>query len=265
MGVVEVDGATTRVWRQGQGRPVVYLHSGFAEIGDLPFLEVLSGAGLAVVAPELPGFGNSDALASPQRVEDVVFHLRRLLDTLGVYQPVLIGSSLGGWLAAEVAVWFPERISALVLIDAWGIKLAGEELFDIFSCSNHELWSRAFPDGGDLVAYLGPVLEHCADGPESLRLHLFKAAEGTARIGWNPYLHNPRLAARLAALAVPTLVVWGEADQVAPLAYGQAFAAAIPAARLEVISGAGHVPVLDHPGETAAVVTEFLSQEPSVA
>lgn len=261
MDVIDVDGVGVRVRRQGNGRPIVYLHSIFGEVGALPFFDGLADAGFEVFAPELPGFGQSGALPGCQRLEDVVFHLRRLFDALGIEQTVLVGSSLGGWLAAEIGVWFPDRIEALVLIDALGIRVEDEVPFDIFGSSHHDLWAAAFGDGGDLIRFLGPVLAESEDGPDAIRLHLFRAMEATARIGWNPYLHDPKLPARLASLRAPTLIAWGGADRVVPAAHGDAFATAIPRARLEVLAGCGHVPALEQPRHAAAVIAGFVAPE----
>src|SRR5438105_10161862 len=103
---LSVDGKTARLHRQGVGQPLVYLHSGFGEVGALPFFAELERAGFEVLAPELPGFGASDPAPDWHHVEDAVFHLRLVLDALAVDRAVLVGSSLGGWLAAALAVWF---------------------------------------------------------------------------------------------------------------------------------------------------------------
>jgi pimeloyl-ACP methyl ester carboxylesterase len=258
---LEVDGVRLRLERHGEGEPaLVYLHSIFGEVGALPFFDQLAASGLTVVAPELPGFGASDALPGPLRIEDVVFHLRRLLDVLGLEHPVLVGASLGGWLAAETAVWFPGRVRALVLMDAFGLRVEGAPAFDVFGSTHHELWAAAVADG-DLLRHLGPVLGESNDGPDAVRLHLFRSMEASARIGWNPYFHDPKLGARLGALGAPALVVWGGADGVLPLAHGEAYAGSLPRARLEVVPGCGHVPALEQPAQAARLVAGFLAGE----
>lgn len=248
-----VGGKSARVWRGGEGRPLLYLHSGFGEAGALPFFAALAARGFSVVAPELPGFGRSDPAPDWHRIEDAVFHLRGAVDALTTEPPVVVGSSLGGWLAAELAVWFPERVAGLVLVDAVGLRIEGAPVFDLFAARQAELLQRVFPHGGDLLSMIAPAIEG-SDDENAVLLHFFHAMEATARIGWNPYLHDPKLLDRLPLITAPTLVVWGGDDTVVPLAHGEAYAKLIPGARLEVIDGCGHLPALERPDELAAVL-----------
>jgi pimeloyl-ACP methyl ester carboxylesterase len=259
MQLVEVDGVRSRLQRQGSGSPLVYLHSGFGEAGPLPVFGEFAGAGFEVFAPELPGFGRSDPPSGWHRVEDAVFHLRRILDVLGLERVTMVGSSLGGWLAAEVAVWFPERVGALVLLDSLGLRVEGAPVFEIFGSPQHEVWRRALPGGGDLPALIRPALED-GDDPNAVLVHLLHAMEAQARIGWNPYLHDPALARRLHLVGAPTLVVWGAEDGIVPLAHGEAYAAAIPGARLVVLDGCGHLPALERPAAVASLVADFVRE-----
>lgn len=237
MDVFEVDGRRARAQRQGAGRPLVYLHSGFGEVGALPLFDELAC---------------------------VVFDVRRVLDVLDVERATFVGSSLGGWLATELAVWFPERVEAFVLHDALGLRIEGAPVYDVFGSSQHDVWARALPHGGDLIRHLAPAVDG-DDDPDAVRLHLFHALETTARIGWNPYLHDPKLLARLPLIGAPTLVLWGADDGIVPLAHGEAYAAGIPGARLAVLHSCGHLPALERPAELAAVVAAFVLKEASVA
>jgi pimeloyl-ACP methyl ester carboxylesterase len=232
--------------------PLLYLHSGFGEAGALPLFDHLVDAGFRVTAPPLPGFGESGPAHDCHRIEDAVFQLRPLLDE----RPVVVGSSLGGWLAAELAVWFPDRVRALVLLDAVGLRLDGAPIFDIFSARHPETMRRVLPHGGDLLELLKPAYD--AADPSAALLHLFNASEATARLGWNPFLHDPKLLGRLPGVTAPTLVVWGADDGVVPLAHGEAYAAAIPDARLEVIVGCGHLPALEQPAAVADLAADFV-------
>ena len=258
MGTFTVDGKSARVWRQGTGRPLLYLHSGFGEVGALPFFAALADAGFGVVAPELPGFGRSDPAPDWHRIEDAAFHLRRTCEALALPRCTVVGSSLGGWLAAELAVWFPERVSSLVLVDAVGLRVDGAPVFDLFAARQGELLQAVFPHGGDLPAMIAPAIAG-SDDDNAVLLHFFHAMEATARIGWNPYLHDPKLLARLPLVSAPTLAVWGGDDRVVPLAHGETYAGAIPGARLAVLDGCGHLPVLERPDEVAALVASSVA------
>jgi pimeloyl-ACP methyl ester carboxylesterase len=259
METVRVDDVDCRLQRQGDGSPVLYLHSCFGEVGELPFFAALDNRGFSVVAPELPGFGATSAPRDWNRVEDAAFHLRRLCDVLGLERVAVVGSSFGGWLAAELAVWYPERFTALVLVSPFGLRVEGSPLPELFWSRQEdqdEVVARAFPGGG-LAEALAPVLENGRD-EAALAVHLLQAMEGTARLGWSPYLHDPRLERRLAALSVPALVVWGTADRMLPGEHADRYAEAIPHARLRVCEAWGHVPALEHPDKLAALVASFI-------
>ncbi len=259
MQVVDVDGKKVRTFRTGHGRNLVYLHSGFGEGGPLELFHALAAKGFAVTAPLLPGFGGSDPANEWHRIEDVVFFLRRLFVALGVERPVLMGSSLGGWLAAELAIWFPEKVAGLVLVDAFGLRVEGHPIFEVFGSPPREVSRRAFPKGGDVVPFVRGVLEE-PDAPDALRLHFFSALEATARIGWNPYLHDPKLLGRLGFVEAPTLVVWGADDGIVPVEHGRVFSESISGARLEVVEGCGHLPALEAPELLAEKVSLLMGE-----
>jgi pimeloyl-ACP methyl ester carboxylesterase len=246
------------VFRCGSGRPLLYLHSGFGEVGALPLFAALADAGFRVVAPELPGFGRSDPAPDWHRVEDAVFHLRRMCEALSLPPCTVVGSSLGGWLAAELAVWFPDRVSSLVLVDAVGLRVDGAPVFDLFAARQRELLEHVFPHGGDLLTMIAPAIEG-TDDEHALLLHFFHAMEATARLGWNPFLHDPKLRGRLPLVSAPALVVWGGDDAVVPVEHGEVYADEIPDATLTVLDGCGHLPALEQPDELAAVVSSAVA------
>ena len=231
---------------------LLYLHSGFGEGGALPLFDHLADAGFEVTAPALPGFGTSEPAHDVHRIEDAVFHLRRFLDE----RPVVVGSSLGGWLAAELAVWFPAQVAGLVLVDAVGLRVEGAPIFDLFAARQSETMRRVLPHGGDLLELLAPAYD--ATDPTAALLHLFHASEATARLGWNPFLHDPKLLDRLPGVTAPTLVLWGADDSIVPLAHGEAYAAAVPGARLTVVDRCGHLPALEQPAAVASLVGEHV-------
>jgi pimeloyl-ACP methyl ester carboxylesterase len=251
---VRADGLEVRVYRGGDGPPLLYLHSGLGEAGRTPFAAALEHH-FSVVAPELPGFGASDTPAW-HRVEDAVFFLRSLLDGLGWTTGVVAGSSLGGWLAAELAVWYPERVRALALLDPVGIVVEREPVTDIFMSSRERMIQALFsqvPD--DLAAALGEGVEGSGG---DLALHVYRSMEATARIGWNPYLHDPLLRDRLTRVAPGGVVVRGEADGVTSSGYAEAFAAAVGGSMV-TLPGVGHLPAIEAPAATAAALEHALA------
>lgn len=249
-----VDGLDVRVHRSGAGPPLLYLHSGLGEAGRTPFVESLEDR-FSLLAPELPGFGGSEAPAW-HRVEDAVFFLRCLLDHYDWPPSHVAGSSLGAWLSAELAVWYPRRVRSLVLFDPVGIKVEGAPLTDIFMASRETMLSAIFVSVPDpLEPAFGEAIE-ASEG--NVILHFYKALEATARIGWNPYFHDPPLFDRLTRCTAPATVVWSEGDGVVPRPYADAYAAAFPDGRLVTIEGSGHVPVVEVPQRAADALTDAL-------
>ncbi len=254
---IRVNGVEIRLYRTGDGPQVLYLHSGFGELGPLPFVENLARYGLCVLTPEMPGFGASEPCRDWHKIEDVVFFYRQLLDVLDLEAPCVIGQSLGGWLAAELAVWFPERVSALVLIDAVGLHIEGAPIHELFGVDPVKLMPLVFPDGGNLLEHIAPALEGQADS-DAVLLHFFRAMETTAAIGWSPYMHDPKLRERLHLVRAPALVIHGQRDGIVPLRHSEEYARLIPEARLHVLDDLGHLPALESPDSVAELVAEFL-------
>lgn len=264
MDTVLVDGKRIRVHRQGAGQPIFYLHSGTGEVGRTEFFDRLAAAGWEVVVPELPGFGKSDPAPEWRSIEDVVFHLRRVIDVLELRSAVVIGMSLGGWLAAELAVWFPERVRALVLIDAAGLRVEGAPVYSVFpgpGWDAAEMMRRSNPHGVDFQKVLAGMDEGGGEpDPQAQLLQGLGNMEVIARIGWNPYLEDPKLPARLASVTAPTLVLWGAEDELVPRAHGERYAQLIPGAALRIVPESGHTPALEQPVRTAALIAEFLGE-----
>lgn len=256
-----IDGLDVRVFRGGEGPPLLYLHSGLGEAGRTRMVDRV-GQRFSVLAPEIPGFGASEA-PSWHRVEDAVFFLRCLLDHYDWPPTHAAGASLGGWLAAEMAVWFPQRIRSLVLFDPVGIRVEGAPLTDIFIGGRETMIASMFvtaPD--DYAAMLGDALGGAigGDGDASdAMVHSYSAMEATARIAWNPQFCDPRLRDRLSRCTTPATVVWGDGDAVVPRAYAEAYAAAFPSAEFVVLDGVGHLPVLEAPERAAQVVVDALA------
>jgi pimeloyl-ACP methyl ester carboxylesterase len=253
---LDVRGRRTQLLRRGQGPAVCYLHSATGETWWTELDERLVAAGFEVLHPALPGYEGSEGLAEIEDIHDLAFHVLDLLDALGLERVALVGSSLGGWLAAEVAVLAPERVSALVLVDAAGLAPPAA---DFWALRPPQLAELLFADPEHWLAQLMRAidLETSVPPPEVL-LPLLQSMEAAARVGWNPYLHDPKLPGRLHRVRAPTLVVWGERDGFIPLEQGERYAALIASARLEVIPDCGHLPVLERPEELARLVADFL-------
>jgi len=266
--IVEVYGRKVEVLENGSGAPLLYLH-GFADVhsvkdGWMPFHERLAQRA-RVIAPAHPGCAQSDENKDVDAIEDVVFHYLEVLDVLKLTQFDLVGSCVGGWIAAELAARHPEKVRKLVLIGAAGLFVQGALIGDVFM--------MAQPERGSSNAGLRAMLFAGADQP--LALQLFPDGMGDieeelrryqmlrlgSRIGFKPpYFYNYSLRNRLQRITSPALVVWGERDNMVPRVHGETYAKLIPNAKLTVIPGAGHSVHVEKPEETARLVADFLAQ-----
>ncbi len=249
-----------QVRRGGSGEVLVYLHSANGEGEGLVVLDELSRH-FDVVAPMFPGFGESEGITEIDDMDDAVFHLLDLWDLLDLGAPFVVGASLGGWMAAELATRYPERVSRLVLVNPVGLYIAGAEIHDIFGSKPWDLADRLFADHDQPQYQLMKMMEHI--DPSDLTFEMVKpalqTAAATARLGWDPYLHAPKLAKRLYRVGAPPLVVRGAQDTLVPAAHAQAYAEAIAGARLVEVQGAAPLLPLDRPEELARVVADFAS------
>ncbi|MEW6300398.1 MAG: alpha/beta hydrolase [Thermodesulfobacteriota bacterium] len=250
--LLTIRGTKIQLLSGGSGEPLLYLHSAGGEVVWLPFFEQLSRS-FTVYLPAHPGFSKSGGLEKIDTMEDLVFHYTDVMDHLGLTQPYVVGLSLGGWLAAELATRYSSRIRKLVLIDAVGLRVPGAPIADIFAATPEETRQLVFHDPqSDLARMLVPDVP----SPEVLE-NTLKAREATARVGWNPLLCNPKLRERLYRITVPTLILWGESDRLVPVAHGRAYQEGIAGSKLVVLEKCGHAPPFEQPEETAKIIEEF--------
>src|SRR2546421_12958390 len=135
-----------QVFRGGSGAPLVYLHSATGESGMAPTLLEDLADSYDVVAPVFPGFGESEGIEKIDGPEDAAFHLLDVIDQLGLERPALVGMSLGGWMAAELACRWPDRISKVVLVNPAGLHLDDAPIKEIFGRDPGELAEDLFAD-----------------------------------------------------------------------------------------------------------------------
>jgi pimeloyl-ACP methyl ester carboxylesterase len=188
-----------------------------------------------VLAPDHPGLGQSERPEWLDGLDDVVLHYVDLLDALELQRVPIVGTSFGGWVAAELAAAYPERVDRLVLVGAAGIKVDGVERFDVFLHPFEESLRHLFRDPSR-AAQLVPA----EFGPDFI-VHGYGEATTFARLCWNPYLYNPKLERRLRRVRAPTLVLWGADDTFLPLPHGQAYARLIKNATLQTVPNCGHL------------------------
>jgi pimeloyl-ACP methyl ester carboxylesterase len=253
---IDVHGSKIQLLSDGSGEPLLYLHSAGGEVAWLPFFEMLS-RDFKIYVPAHPGFSKSEGLDKIDTIQDLVFHYVDVMDVLGLKTAYVAGLSLGGWTAAELAVHHPERIRKLVLMGAVGLYWKGAPpMPDIFAASGPQTREIVFFDPNSELAKM--VIP---DNPTAEQLEAaLKAREATARVGWNPYLYDPKLLERLYRITMPTLLVWGDSDKLVSLEYAKAYQKGIKGSRLMTIEKCGHAPPIERPEPTAKAVAQFFKQ-----
>ena len=264
--MLDVRGTPVEVRSAGSGPPVLYLHGAGGDSDWLPLFDRLAER-FTVYHPSHPGFGKSGGLEHIDDIEDLVFHYVDLLAALGLdgRQPNIVGSSFGGWIAAEMAHRSPHLVGRLVLIDAAGLWLDEAPMAEMFGQEPPDMATLLFHDQRHPLAVAMASITDPTQLPEAVMLPMFKAMEALAKVAWNPYFHNPKLERRLDRITAPTLVIWGGQDRLIPLAHGERYVARIPGARLVVIDHCGHLPVLEQPDAVYELITDFLGAEPVAA
>jgi pimeloyl-ACP methyl ester carboxylesterase len=242
--------AEVSVTERGEGHPFLLLHGGGGPQTVTGFADLLAGSQHArVITPVHPGFGGTprpDGLDSPRALAALY---GGLLTELGLTGVTVIGNSIGGWVAAELALLGSPRISSLILVDAVGIEVPGHPAADFFSLTMDQVADLAYydPDKFRIDPAALPPAAQAAMAGNRAALAAYAGAS----------MSDPRLAARLAGVTAPTLVIWGEADRIADPDYGQAFAAAIPGAQFQLLTGTGHLPQLETPAQLLGPVWDF--------
>lgn len=248
-----VNKCRTRLMRGGKGAPMIFLHGARGASAWLPFMDRLAEK-FELIVPEHPGFGGSDTPAWLDNVGDLAYFYLDLIDHLGLEDVHLVGTSLGGWVAAEIAVRDTHPLATLTLVAPAGIHVKGVAKGDVFMWSAEETMKRLFHDPKWAEKALAQPV------PEGEVMIQAKNRLALAKLGWQPRLYNPDLYKWLHRIDVPTLILWGDDDKVIPPPYGPAFAELIPGARLEVIEKCGHLPQIERADAFVAKITAFITE-----
>ncbi len=252
--MISIAGVELELFERGQGAPLLYLHGGGGIGRDLPFLDLVAKE-RRVIAPSHPGFGKSSLPDWLDSIDDIAHIYLELLDRLGLARTDVVGVSIGGWIAADLATKVPERLERLVLIGPVGVKTGRPDKLDIpdvFAMPREKLDRLRFHDPAKNAADLATM-------PDD-QLHIVaRNSETLALLTWEPYMHNPKLKHRLHRANVPALFLRGASDGIVSAEYVERYAALLPQARIETIADAGHLPQVEQPQTTVARVLQFLS------
>jgi pimeloyl-ACP methyl ester carboxylesterase len=260
-----VRGIACTVHRGGTGEPLLYLHSASAEATTWGEAFDRLAEHYDVIVPVHPGFPGSNGLDRIRAIGDLVVHYVDLLDGFAIRRAHVVGSSLGGWIGAELASLYPERVGGLVLADAAGLWIEGAPVAEVFGVLPGQLAERLFYDQQHPMAQMLHAAGETAfdtPPPEDVLIAFHQSTEATARVAWNPYFHNPALERRLDRISAPTLVLWGTEDKLIPYAHAERYRDRIRGAELGTIRRCGHLPVLEAPAAFAETVLEFLARHP---
>ena len=237
--------------RKGEGEPVLYLHgNGFTRMW-LPFHDKLAES-LDLIAPEHPGYGETEMPEWLGGFDDLVLHYDELLDRLGLETVHVVGYSLGGWIAAELAAFYPRRLRSLTLVCPAGLRVPGQPGPNLVAMTTEAVWQTLF---SDLEA-----AEQVMPDYESMDevVHLYGEATTFARLAWNPQ-YDLALERRLWRVRCPSLVVGAEHDRVIPDAVADRYAELLRA-RLERVDGTGHALAVERPDEVAALIAAHVAE-----
>jgi pimeloyl-ACP methyl ester carboxylesterase len=247
---IDIDGCRLNLRRGGSGEPLLYLHGSNGVPLIAPFMEKLATR-FDVLVPEHPGFGESDEPEWLENMHDLAYFYLDFVKRLELRGVHVVGSSLGGWLALEIAVRDTSRLESLVLVGPAGISVPGVIPADSFLWSPEELTRKLFFD----ASIADKLLAHPMT-PGQLDASL-KNRHTVARLGWEPRMHDPFLRKWLHRVDVPVKIVWGENDCILPVAYAREFQKLMPGASVEVVPSCGHLPQMEKPDAFCDIVFRF--------
>jgi pimeloyl-ACP methyl ester carboxylesterase len=224
----------------GDGRPFLLLHGGGGPDTVTGFGELFAKThDVRVIVPTHPGFGGTARADAITSIRDLAALYVALIGQFDLEDVTVIGNSIGGWIAAEMALLASPRVIGAILVDAVGIEVPGHPIADFFSLTMDQVFMLSFHNPEPFridPATLPPAAQAIAAGNRAALATYAGAA-----------MSDPTLTGRLAHLELPTLVLWGDSDQIADPDYGRAYAAAIPHARFQLLTGTGHLPQLESP------------------
>jgi pimeloyl-ACP methyl ester carboxylesterase len=239
------------VEERGDGETSLVLHGGAGPQSVAGFAQSLAEKGHhRVLTPAHPGFGGTPR---PDRLDSVVGLATLyggLLDDLALEDVTVIGNSVGGWIAAEMALLDSPRISRIVLLDAVGVQVDGHPVADVSGLSVPEIQALSFHDPT-------PFRVDPATIPDAQKAIMTANGAALAVYAGSPAMADPMLLGRLGGITIPTLVLWGESDQIVRPAYGRAYTSAIHGARFEVLPATGHMPQMESPDLVLQAISDW--------
>jgi pimeloyl-ACP methyl ester carboxylesterase len=249
------------VLKGGQGKPLLYLHGELGFEGWCEWHGALAQQRTLVI-PLHPGFGKSQAADWIMDIRDLAAFYARFIREQKVAPADVIGFSLGGWIAAEMAVANSTQLHKMILVGAAGLRPPRGEIMDMYTVTARRFLGRNVHDPAHTPEFgtlYGSGPEMTAQQGAAQWEAWEDARAATARIAWKPYMFTqsmPHLLSNVAGL--PTLLIWGKQDDVMPLSAGQLYHEKIAGSRLLTFEGCGHMPMIEKPAEFIRAVEDFL-------
>jgi pimeloyl-ACP methyl ester carboxylesterase len=238
-----VNGVDTAVLSAGDGDPLLFLHGGGVLEGFDCFLPLAER--FRFIAPYHPGFGPSAEDPSVAGMHDWVRRQVGLLDVLDIERTVVVGHSLGGWLAARLSLDHPERVRRLVLASPAGLNVPDHPGANLRETPPAEIYKLLTSDPS---IFAGLVPDPLDDAFLAARM---REGESIGRVVSGPF--DPVLEETLDGLRVPTLILWGEDDRIVPVGHARAWQSHLPDAEVRVFPGTGHLLFHEEPEAVGAV------------
>lgn len=232
---------------------ILYLRSEESIPGDQAFEDALAKH-YNLIIPDTPGFGASDNPDWFRAMGDIAYFYLDFLAALDLEAIHIIGASMGGWIGAEIAVRDPTRIASLSMLAPLGVRQPGHSYGDVFLWTPEENIRHMFTDQALAEKFLQ------AEQTTETTGALLKDRYATARIGWAPRFHNPELQRWLHRISIPTLLLWGADDKIAPPAMAQAWQEGLPDSRLITLPQCGHLPHMECPEQASTDILRFIQE-----
>ncbi len=255
---ISVGGIDVHAWVGGQGAPLLVLHGAGGNRGWTRSMAKIAEH-YTVWAPTHPGFGASGDAEWMEGIDDLARFYLWFIDTARLGRPHLLGHSIGGWTAAEMAVMSPGSMDRLVLVAPVGLKPEVGEILDIFYYTPPQLRELTVHDPTTIPEWDELFARPPTPAEQEVAL---RNREMTARLTWKPYMHDARLPHFLPRVSNPTLIVWGREDRIVPVVCGEQYRRALPHATLSVLERCGHLPPIEQPDAFARLVIDFLGGPP---
>ena len=251
---VDVGGSKVQLLKGGSGDPLLLLHGGEGSPGWVRYAQKLADR-FTVYLPSHPGYDQSDRPDWLETMSDMACFYTWFIEQQGLDGARAIGHSMGGWLAAEIAIACRHAFSKLILVDPVGIKPIDGEITDVFIISPAQVQELLFHDPKQVPEF---DQIYGRDPTPEEREVAERNREMAVRIGWKPYMHDPRLPGLLARVKIPTRIVWGREDRLVPIECGRLYQQSIPGSELVVIDNCGHVPQMEQTDQFVKLALDFL-------